>query len=414
MWRAMDKSKRCKFAQLVVSPAFYLPYLLNAGRQRIGEVLGIGRGGGQAMPIPEISLLLLGFVSILVLAKDRRTFPRPSPVVVCSVVIWMWFAVSLFWSEGLEWGLVKVMLLSVAVAEVMVALWVLRDSQDLLYFAVGQVCFASVMALASVLQWDGGRLSALGGGSNVFGRFMFSGIVSALYLLRQLGGELSLVKRLGLRTVAGLFALLMLLTGSRGVLVSAAATAGMVTGIGWFSHDRSLRRAWAAWTGYTLALGAVVVTVLPWVPDIVADRYYAFFVEGDIGSTGVKRLAMFDTAMDLFRSSPLWGIGAGGYTAVTGNPYPHNWFMELLSEGGLVAFVAGSILVILALAASIRLVKSASIASRLLVPLFVFTLVAGQFSGDLFDNRLVLVYGSVVSVLARRSVSPANSTKRIE
>ena len=76
--------------------------------------------------------------------------------------------------------------------------------------------------------------------------------------------------------------------------------------------------------------------------------------EGYIGSDAVSRLMLWGTAWDEFTQSPVFGIGWGNFGApydwnisfAPGMGEPHNIYLQLLAETGLMGFVAFFYLVV--------------------------------------------------------------------
>ena len=52
-----------------------------------------------------------------------------------------------------------------------------------------------------------------------------------------------------------------------------------------------------------------------------------------------QRLEGYQAAITLFGQSPVFGVGTGGYAQRTGLGYPHNIFLEILADTGLIGFM---------------------------------------------------------------------------
>jgi O-antigen ligase len=109
------------------------------------------------------------------------------------------------------------------------------------------------------------------------------------------------------------------------------------------------------------------------------------------------RATAFGQAVDLIEQQPLTGIGTGGFQsvgtlAVPPEDYPHNMFLEVWSELGLVALIvlAASIAAVLVALwrEAWRLPHGAGL--QLLyavIAVFLFNLLETQITGDLNENR---------------------------
>lgn len=108
----------------------------------------------------------------------------------------------------------------------------------------------------------------------------------------------------------------------------------------------------------------------------------------NFGSIGIRQY-MYQQSLDMIKTFP-FGVGLGGWGRRVddslGLKYPHNFFLEIISECG---WVIGFISVIPFIIFLLQLESSYS-----LVPLFF--LFAQQFSGDLLDARYLLSFSLVV------------------
>ena len=138
--------------------------------------------------------------------------------------------------------------------------------------------------------------------------------------------------------VLGLTALL--LTQTRGAYVTFAAV--LLTAI--WQFPASLRKR-ILLTAATIALAIAVA----WIAVLLAPK--RFNVEGDTSILG--RLMLWNTAWQLFRSSPIHGVGYGTFMLIVDRYLPnipglvlglevHNIFFELLAETGILGFAAYS------------------------------------------------------------------------
>jgi O-antigen ligase len=169
-------------------------------------------------------------------------------------------------------------------------------------------------------------------GPIVFGRVMSVGLILSLYVFR---GYFRIV-------AAAAFFAAIVWTESKGPILAATLT---LLAMGWLSSGRRGRFV------VLLACFAVVMTV------VVIAQYYeisakqvgrlAILLNVLSGDTTLPMLVASDTgranlwgaSVDMIFAYP-FGVGLGGWayyaeTTLT-NPYPHNLFLELWSEGGIV------------------------------------------------------------------------------
>jgi O-antigen ligase len=58
------------------------------------------------------------------------------------------------------------------------------------------------------------------------------------------------------------------------------------------------------------------------------------------GLPTLERLEKYSTAITLFKQNPLLGVGTNGYELLTEFGYPHNIFLEIAVENGLLGLIA--------------------------------------------------------------------------
>lgn len=80
-----------------------------------------------------------------------------------------------------------------------------------------------------------------------------------------------------------------------------------------------------------LGLVAAYIVLLLVLSSINSEAIRTTFESSDSG-----RLFLYSEAIDIFMNSPLTGAGIGGFYSITGDAWPHNLFLELLCECGII------------------------------------------------------------------------------
>lgn len=95
------------------------------------------------------------------------------------------------------------------------------------------------------------------------------------------------------------------------------------------------------------AAGLVVVFLLMLVilENTSSDVVAGTLTEGDAG-----RQLLYLQALNIFQNNPLTGAGIGGFHAITGEGWPHNFFLEILCETGIIGLLMLLVLVVATLA----------------------------------------------------------------
>lgn len=239
-------------------------------------------------------------------------------------------------------------------------------------------------------------LIAFGSTHIATGRALGFGVLGSVYLyLRRpsLAGRLFWLA-VGAALLAGL-----LLSGSRGsfvALVVAVVVAGVLALVARRGRRRILAVAAAAGT---MALG---VTLFAPTAAETMNRRLTTTVADPLTLTARTRLERATAAVDAFVANPVFGVGIGGFDVIFANAdtgrgdYPHNVFLELAAELGLLGLAAFLLLLfrslrrpLVALLHPERAAGTSPTLSLFILALTCYALVNALFSGDLNDNRLL-------------------------
>lgn len=240
--------------------------------------------------------------------------------------------------------------------------------------------FLALLTLVSGIFTDASRTNILGGGPNIFGRIMgLLCIASLYYALRK-------YRRATVLFVIG--ALLIIISGSRGALL--AAIVGCVT---FLLVSRSRLHSVFLIVLFSVSLIGIALFYTP-----LGSRALETFQQRVLMLTFEKqydagRIGLYDMAIEVGMESPIFGTGLAAFPVYTGRNYPHNVFLEIFAEGGIL----GLLLFLAMLGAAFRMFwKNRSKLNPASIAAFVLILVASQFSGDLYDSRGIIL----LSILA--------------
>jgi O-antigen ligase len=216
-------------------------------------------------------------------------------------------------------------------------------------------------------------------------------IIAALFLWKRSGRSLVFIP------IIAFSAVMIVLSGSRGGLLS-VLVAALVFAV---CERLPLRRFIIG----MLAIGGVLFVVIlntsigRMAIELAQERIVGEVLSGN-GGDGVYwsgRDELYAAAIDLGAERPLVGTGLGGFEALTAfvetdtataNTYPHNLILELFCETGIVGvllFVALVVMFCRDIWSHRRTVDGAAVAGWMLV------FVSSQFSGDIYDNRLLFL-----------------------
>ncbi|MFI7073482.1 O-antigen ligase family protein [Micromonospora sediminicola] len=259
-----------------------------------------------------------------------------------------------------------------------------------LMLAAGVVYAVAGLATGPGLQ---GRISAFGGGPNVFVRVVCLAAVAAVALTVA-------HRRWWLLAPVPLLAAAAVLSGSRGGLV-AAVTAATV----WFVFF--LRRRRLPVLATVAAAGAVAAWLVwqfaaPAVTAITGDRLNPAAVQAADYS---GRPELLGVAWQQFTNHLLFGAGMDAFNVETGMNYPHNYLAGLAAETGAVA-VALFVWAVIRWCRDGRPWVSTSPEQVGCAVAAVYIFTASMFSGDYYDTRFAWLFAVVAVTHPRPHPTP--------
>ena len=145
--------------------------------------------------------------------------------------------------------------------------------------------------------------------------------------------------------LAALAAFALLVTGSRGAWLGAAAGTAVALLLVWRSSGLSVRAVLSTTSRRVVAIGAVVLGV------VLLPRVVERMLSGDAG-----RLELWSAAWSMFTSSPLVGVGPGAWPGLRASTpisddnlavlaTSHNSILQVLTDAGLIGALAAAWLI---------------------------------------------------------------------
>lgn len=133
--------------------------------------------------------------------------------------------------------------------------------------------------------------------------------------------------------------------------------------------------------------------------NTLLDRFLISNSEEDYGAN--SRIVLFSVAWEFFKDAPLFGNGFGSfsllYTGFQSADYPHNIFLEALSELGIIGFILLLIPIIITIIKYLKYRRPNvnNVILNLFMTLFLYYLLNSLVSGELgfYNNKLFLFMG---------------------
>ena len=210
----------------------------------------------------------------------------------------------------------------------------------------------SLLALPSYLTYNYGY-GDLGDGTYEAGYLMTMSyrmliLIFACFLMAIARECLLLIRLLALLTMI-IYLALFFIVGSRGAIISLFAFLFIL-----YIHSSPNSRVYKKRILLTIGLVIVFVLLFGYIIDVVfnllgqrginvlaIERLYSNLNEG-YGSLDTGRSSLYSSSIDNFISSPLFGTGIGSSNNY--KIYPHNLFLQIMEEGGLLFLILFSFL----------------------------------------------------------------------
>ena len=126
------------------------------------------------------------------------------------------------------------------------------------------------------------------------------------------------------------------------------------------------------------------------------------FSDANGGDSVSGRLSRFDVAFEMIKSKPIFGSGIDSFSYFTGAPenYPHNIFLEIFSELGIIGLMSFILLISSALLKfpykSLTLKSKYQNISWSIFAMFIFSLINANISGNIQGNRITFALCAIL------------------
>lgn len=383
----------------------------------------------------EILLVLVGFVFFNLFGAPWHLFPvwgaqaalKYLTVVLCFIywlltrnkvqqsgikflliILLFWFFLITSFSLSYEQDSTKIVrfvdrVILLAIAAILLSPFNDKDI-DAIFIGVligGAGMFLNVVIFGEVTHND--RVNIAGSFTQTIsvGRSMGAGMVAAyaLWLFTQ--------KKTLKFICAGLFLCLLwgtVVAGSRGPMLAALLSIYFMTILHFWTKKKISSLIFLSF------MIAVIYAVFAIYNLDEAYRALNFFsTEGAVARNTQNRFDLYSLAINAFLERPYVGIGVNGFVGYSGGyPYPHNIFLEILAEGGLIAFLPFLAMNVYIIYLICRSARSSSMI--MLTGLVVYFLMNSSVSFSFQNNEGYWLACAVVSCYAYRRTKARSRT----
>jgi len=149
-----------------------------------------------------------------------------------------------------------------------------------------------------------------------------------------------------------------------------------------------------------IGIGLLVFLVKRGLFSTIIYRLQILFTQSNGGDSAGLRFTLYDSARQILVNNPFFGAGFGSfgveYSGVDQRTYPHNIFLEYLSELGVFGTLLFLVLLVSSVLVLFRNKNSAAFNFRIAVfSCFLYLLLNANVSGDINDNRMLLTFVSL-------------------
>ncbi len=336
-------------------------------------------------------IVLLAFFSLPLIKREKDSYSAIERERNRFVMSWLllvlncfiYLAISALWSTQSDYAREIIVSLVILIAIMLFAYLILRSNVEacisyfLRVFAIVSIVYA-VGGLVGARYWSTrGQLAFLWGGANAYSRVVASGAIISLYLWVKHRNRAWLI-------VVPLLSLTALLSGSRGGVYGTA-----------FAFFLALVLLVKDFLKWTLVLAVVVAFIIIFILSPAGTTYgetlsvrFPTSVQGFHEAYEHARAPWFSKSMEVFRESPLIGVGIGGFMAY-GIGHSHNMILGFAAEGGILGLL---FLLIAFIPVCLAWRRRRTIESNVCFILGISYLAGSMISGSYYDQRFVWLF----------------------
>ena len=386
---------------------FSLIFLLSACFE-----LAVGRIYDDRLSIYGVNLsivisLFFFITAIILLSSIKKIILNKTKIVLFSFFILLLIINPILWSiyGANEYGIAKFLnfiLITIPIAIIILEKFKYDDVKNIFLILLGVVFLLLLFALTGFFETPrpDGRISILGGGPIVFGRWMGFGVIALFFL--------PIKKKYIFRLIFILiFLVYCLISGSRGPFIAL-----LLSFIFYFFLN--FRKIFLRLSVLLLLLSAIFFSTNLY-KDISelgrTDRVFLNIAKrGGSSESTQTRYELAERSYDLMLKYP-FGVGAGNWqfkanqynpTHLMAHEYPHNLFFEIINEYGILVGILLFLFILHITYISFSKMNNYSNKKSLyplLFYLWIFLLLNAMLSGSLNDSRLLFITACCVLII---------------
>jgi len=344
----------------------------------VAAVLGGYLGPGSEVYISQPARMI---AALLLIWDIIRTFPRLHPIVPFTVVVFGLLSVHALFTDPISaYGEQKLISVLTAIMFTALIAGIISIPHGFTPFARWWIAVALYLSVATVFNDDSLRADVFGMNPIWVGRVIAVGFVLLVWLYWTKRLRLVWLVSLGFLLLFGIFA-----TGSRGPLTAAVAGTAVIILASKLSAGKKIIAL------VTSALSALVLVQLP----MFKESRIVALITGEI-TQGEVRERLWKESLEMVAEHPL-GVGYGNWAHYSdfGISYPHNLFLEIFTEQGIIVGLIFVLVVAAILLSCLRASRSSPVAlgvTAILVTEILHVSVSGDLKAPIFFFLLALAF----------------------
>lgn len=231
------------------------------------------------------------------------------------------------------------------------------------------------------------------------------GLVVAL-LLRIIYPKSEIINIKLLNLVIGLLCISLLITGSRGPMLSVILTVLL----GCVLIKGKIMQKFKSLVFVVIIFSTLFISISTNLIELEETnfnsitRMFEYITTTGENTSDTARLEMYEIAKDEIERSKYTGVGTGGFLSVYGTSsdraYPHNIVLEILLEQGFLGLLLFLFIIFLVSIVIFKINRNKDEGYyKVVTPLFYFTLFNALLSGDIPQNSALWITGGIVIII---------------
>lgn len=364
----------------------------------------------------DLTILLMLWSMAIVFFRFIRGEGLPKLILAPATiyfVLGLLILVSYFYSSSSAYGLEKSFkFLTVTAWTFFGGFLVIRDKQSLNKFFKSALLSAVALSLYGIYEYFTNYNPLIqyrfGLGGNPLALAQISSLGALIALAFVLHSANKKIHKLLLVSLSGALAYTCILTGSRMPIVSLGLSLILIFLLSIRVRGKDIRIK-KGLIPFFLTLAVLLVVFLSNSSQSTFQTFndrFEMLLSGKNDASASERINRYEFAFDMFKESPIIGKGIGSfaveYEQIDARSYPHNIFLEVLSEMGLLGLMLLVGLLVIGLKRMLSGLSKKLYSERvILIAVFLFAFLNANVSSDLNDNRLFFCFLGLACMLPK-------------